>query len=109
MEFTFKNNDAFVKALKTNAALQSEMKTDPSAAMDKVTIQEQPELPNTPIYRMLVISLMATVLLIVSGLLTMALTGMAEKNQNILTIFTAIASTAIGALAGILMPVQKKA
>ena len=106
MAFNFKNNEEFVQALKTNTNLQSEMKADPSAAMDKVNIEG--ELPNTKIYQMLVIALMVTVLLIVIGVLIMALTGMAEKNQNVLTIFTAIASTAIGALAGVLMPVQKK-
>lgn len=106
MAFSFKNNEEFVHALKTNTALQDEIKADPSTAMDKVNIEG--ELPNTPIYRMLVIALMLTVLIIVIGLLIMALTGMADKNQNILTIFTAIASTAIGALAGVLMPVQKK-
>jgi len=108
MAFNFKNNEEFVQALKTDTALQNEIKTDPVATMnDKVNIQEA-ELPNTPIYRMLVIALMLTVLIIVIGLLIMALTGMADKNQNVLTIFTAIASTAIGALAGVLMPVQKK-
>ena len=106
MAFNFKNNEEFVQALKTNTALQEEIKKDPAAAMDKVNIEG--ELPNTPVYRMLIIALMVTVLLIVSGVLAMALTGMAEKNQNVLTIFTAIASTAIGALAGVLMPVQKK-
>lgn len=106
MAFNFKTHEEFVQALKTNTALQEEFKADPSAAMDKVNIEG--ELPNTPVYRMLVIALMVTVLLIVSGVLAMALTGMAEKNQNVLTIFTAIASTAIGALAGVLMPVQKK-
>lgn len=107
MAFNFKNNEEFVQALKTNTALQDEIKNDPSAAMDKVNIEG--EVPNTSVYRMLIIALMVTVLLIVSGVLAMALTGMAEKNQNVLTIFTAIASTAIGALAGVLMPVQKKA
>ena len=106
MSFNFKNNEEFVQALKTNTALQDEMKSNPSEAMDKVNIEG--ELPNTSVYRMLIIALMVTVLLIVSGVLAMALTGMAEKNQNVLTIFTAIASTAIGALAGVLMPVQKK-
>ena len=105
MTFSFKNNEEFVQALKTNTALQDEMKVDPVAAMDKVVIKE---VPDTLVYRMIVASLMITVLLIVTGLLIMALNNMAEKNQNILTIFTAIASTAIGALAGVLMPVQKK-
>ena len=108
MAFNFKNNEEFVQALKTDTNLQNEIQADPSKAMDKVNIQEPPELPNTPIYRMLVIALMLTVLIIVIGLLVMALTGKADKNQNVLTIFTAIASTAIGALAGVLMPVQKK-
>jgi heme/copper-type cytochrome/quinol oxidase subunit 3 len=106
MAYKFKNFEEFVQASRTNTALQAELKADPPAAMDKVTIDG--ELPNTPVYRMLIIALMITVLLIVSGVLVMALTGMAEKNQNVLTIFTAIASTAIGALAGVLMPVQKK-
>ena len=106
MAFNFKNNEEFVQALKTNTTLQDEMKKDPPATMDKVNIEG--ELPNTSVYRMLIIALMITVLLIVAGVLAMALTGMAEKNQNVLTIFTAIASTAIGALAGVLMPVQKK-
>lgn len=106
MAFNFKNNEEFVQALKTDTALQDEMKADPVAAMAKVVIIK--EVPDTLVYRMIVASLMITVLLIVTGLLIMALNNMAEKNQNILTIFTAIASTAIGALAGVLMPVQKK-
>ena len=107
MEFTFKNNEEFIKALKTDTALQNEIKRDPSATLENISIIG--ELPNTAIYRMLVISLMVTVLLIVTGLIIMALTSMAEKNQSILTIFTAIVSTSIGALAGVLMPIQKKA
>ena len=105
MAFNFKNNEEFVQALKTDTNLQNEIKADPSTAMDKVNIEG---VPDTPVYRMLIIALMVTVLLIVSGILAMALTGMAEKNQNVLTIFTAIASTAIGALAGVLMPVQRR-
>ena len=107
MVFNFKNNEEFVQALKTDTTLQGEMKSDPVATMAKVNIQDG-ELPNTSVYRMLIIALMVTVLLIVAGVLAMALTGMAEKNQNVLTIFTAIASTAIGALAGVLMPVQRR-
>lgn len=106
MAYKFKNFEEFVQASKTDTALQAELKADAPAAINKVTIES--ELPNTPIYRMLVIALMVTVLLIVTGILIMALTDKAEKNQNVLTIFTAIASTAIGALAGVLMPVQRK-
>lgn len=106
MAYKYKNFEDFAQALKTNTALQIELKADPLATIDKVTIES--EVPNTPIYRMLIIALMVTVLLIVTGILIMALTDKADKNQNVLTIFTAIASTAIGALAGVLMPVQKK-
>lgn len=106
MAFNFKNNEEFVQALKTDKNLQEAIKADPSAAIDKVNIES--EVPNTPVYKLLIIALMLTLIIIVIGVLVMALTGMAEKNQNVLTIFTAIASTAIGALAGVLMPVQKK-
>lgn len=106
MAYKYKNFEEFVQALKTDNVLQAELKADPLATIGKVNLES--EVPDTPVYRMLIIALMVTVLLIVSGVLAMALTGMAEKNQNVLTIFTAIASTAIGALAGVLMPVQKK-
>jgi hypothetical protein len=106
MNWNYKNSDEFVKALKTDVNLQNAIKQDVPATMEKVQIEG--ELPNTAIYRLLVVALMITVLLIVAGVLVMALTGKAETNQNVLTIFTAIASTAIGALAGVLMPAQKK-
>ncbi len=106
MAFNFKSSQEFVEALKTDTSLQNEMKADPSGAMDKVKIAG--EIPDTRIYRLVVASLISTVILIVTGLLLMALFDKAANNQNILTIFTAVASTAIGALAGVLMPVQRK-
>ena len=106
MEFTFTNNAEFVKQLKTNKPLQEAIKEDPAAAMEKVKINEG--IPNTKVYQMVIASLVVTVLVIVVGLLVMVIFDKAEKNQNILTIFTAIASTSIGALAGVLMPVQRQ-
>lgn len=104
MLYKFKNSDEFVKAVKTNIGLQNELKADPAGTLEKVTI----EIPNTKVYQMVVASLIITVLVIVTGLIIIVLTDKTANNQNVLSIFTALASTAVGALAGVLMPVQKQ-
>jgi hypothetical protein len=106
MQNEFKNFNEFRQQLTESPDLQAKFKDNPAEAINQVKLAA--ELPNTRVYRMVVMSLAITILFIVIGLLIMGLTDKTATNKDILTIFTAIASTAIGALAGILTPVARQ-
>lgn len=107
MKQSFKNANEFVQKLQTDKNLINELQSNPEEPLKNIAIG-QGEVPDTKVYRVVVASLVITVIVIVVGLIVMVVFDKAVTNQNILTIFTAIASTAIGALAGVLMPVQKQ-
>jgi uncharacterized membrane protein len=92
----------FQKELTTNTDLQKEFKDDPVKAIQ----QFQPTLPDNWVYRMVVGSLGLSILLVIVGIIILAFSGKPIE-PIVITLFTAIASGAVGALAGLLAPSPK--
>lgn len=101
-----------MKKIPSIAALQSEMASDPSlqeqfkadpvAAIN--SIQSTPLNTDKWIYRMVVFALGFTIVAIVIGIIILMGAGIITNETTMPTIFTAIGSAAIGALAGLLAP-----
>lgn len=94
-----KNFNEFQKELTTNPDLQKEFREDPVKAISRF----QPSLPDNWVYRMVVGSLGLSIILVILGLVILSLYGK-PIDATVSTLFTAIASGAIGALAGLLAP-----
>lgn len=94
----------FKTALNNNPALQEEFKADPVKAAENLAIAN-PKDTDPWIYRIIVISLGLAIFSIIITLTIMTMTVTKDDfNPQIITIFTAISSGAIGALAGLLAP-----
>ncbi len=91
------------KELVNDVSLQNQFKEDPVKAAQNV-IEGRSVVPDNWIYRIVVGSLGLSVILVIIG--TIILNPDADKNLP--TVFTAIASGAIGALAGLLAPSPAK-
>ena len=90
------------KNLSVNPDLQQSFKHDPVKALKEV----MPNPLNTDywIYRIVVLSLGLTVVIIIIGVIVLTGMGLIRNDQNVPTILTAIGSASIGALAGLLAP-----
>ena len=86
----------------TNATLQQAFKDDPVKASQQLA----DEIPNTTVYRMVVGALGGAILLVIIGIVILSLSAKAIE-PSVSTLFTAIASGAIGALSGLLAPAPK--
>jgi len=93
-------------ALKNNTDLQKKFKLNPVEALKNVEIRN-PKDTNYWIYRIIVIMLGLAVLGIITGLILITMNNLRFDTQ-LITIFTAISSGAIGALAGLLAPSPNK-
>ncbi|MDZ4784887.1 MAG: hypothetical protein SGJ02_02310, partial [bacterium] len=85
----------------SNAELEQAFKEDPVKAIKKVQ-ENNPTIPNTLIYQIVVGSLGLSIILVIIGVVILQL--IYGTTTEVPTIFTAIASGAIGALAGLLAP-----
>ena len=94
----------FQKALLADAGLQQDFKTDPV----KAVLQFQAEIPDTRVYRLVVGFLGLCILFVIVGTVVLALSAKIAIYPPLITLFTAIASGAIGALAGLLTPSPKQ-
>lgn len=92
----------FQKELETNTNLQKEFKEDPVKAIQ----QFQSSLPDNWVYRMVVGSLGLAILLVIIGIVILSFSTKPIE-PSVSTLFTAIASGSVGALAGLLAPQPK--
>jgi hypothetical protein len=94
----------FQTLLKNSPDLQQSFKDDPLKATQvlKDTVNSN-QVPNTLIYQIVVASLGLAIILVIIMASVLSLNGRGT-DQGVLTILTAIASGAIGALAGLLAP-----
>lgn len=97
-----KNFEEFQKELETNTDLQKEFKEDPVKAVQ----QFKSSLPDNWVYRMVVCSLGLAILLVIIGVVILSFSTKPIE-PSVSTLFTAIASGAVGALAGLLAPQPK--
>lgn len=96
---TIKNFAEFKQQLITDPQLQNEFKNDPV----KAASQFHDPLPDSWVYRIIVSSLGFAILFVIIAVVIL-LFGHDTGDPHVPTIFTAIASGAIGALAGLLAP-----
>lgn len=90
------------KALDENPKFKKDFLADPVE-----TIKQLPtEIPNTPVYRIVVGALGLSILLVIIGVIILAALG-EPIDPTVTTLFTAIASGAVGALSGLLAPSPK--
>jgi hypothetical protein len=98
-----KSFDEFKKELETNQDLQRQFQENPINAVQQFQ-QQNPLQTDTWIYRIIVSALGLTVLTIIVGVIVLMFNGKISDDKTVPTIFTAIGSAAIGALAGLLAP-----
>ena len=102
-----KSFDEFKNELLVNTDLQDQFKQDPLNAIQQ--FNDKSPLESDPwIYRIVVLSLGLSILIIILGVVILMLYGPIKEDKNVPTIFTAIGSAAIGALAGLLAPSPRK-
>lgn len=108
MKTTIDNTfDDFKTALNNDPKLQQEFRDNPvRAAENLLTIN--PKDTDSWIYRIIVVSMGIAILAIIITLTIMAISLGEKLNNQVITVFTAISSGAIGALAGLLAPSPKK-
>jgi hypothetical protein len=100
--------DDFKTTLNNNPKLQEEFREDPVRAAENL-ITTNPKYTDSWIYRIIVISLGLAIFSIIITLTVMTMSVKKDDfNPQIITIFTAISSGAIGALAGLLAPSPSK-
>ena len=94
---------ALLKDLKNDPELLSNIQQNPEKALREYQ-QENPIEWDAWIYRIVVLSLGLTVIIIVTGVLIALVRNTDVTNQNLITVVASIGSAAIGALAGLLAP-----
>src|SRR4051794_26057584 len=85
-----------------NPEIQQAFKDDPIKASQQLTQL----LPDNWVYRMVVGSLGVSILLVIIGIIILSLSSY-QIDPTVSTLFTAIASGSVGALAGLLAPQPK--
>ena len=103
MEKNVKSFDEFKKELVTNSDLQKQFQDNPVNAVQQFQ-QKNPLETDTWIYRIIVLAMGLTILTIIVGVIVLIFNGKITDDKTVPTIFTAIGSAAIGALAGLLAP-----
>lgn len=91
------------KALTNNPQLQQEFKDDPLKALSQI----ESTLPDNWVYRLVVGALGLAIILVIVGIVILSLNLEEAIDPTVSTLFTAIASGAVGALAGLLAPTPR--
>lgn len=97
-----RNFDDFKMQLESDPDMQEQFREDPQKAIRQIQ-QQNPLQTDDWIYRIVVLSLGLTVILIIIGVFLLMYNG-GMSGDKVPTIYTAIGSAAIGALAGLLAP-----
>lgn len=107
MHTPIKSFDDFKSELIAKPELQKQFKDDPVQAVKQIT-QQSPLDTDKWSYRIIVLALDITILSVVTGVMILIGAGKITDDKQVPTIFTAIGSTAFGALAGLLAPAPKR-
>ncbi|ASK31676.1 hypothetical protein CEY12_16830 [Chryseobacterium sp. T16E-39] len=108
MKTTINNSfEDFKQTLSNNNKLQQEFKDNPIQAVNSIEVKN-PKETDTWIYRIIVLMFGLAIIGIITGLIILSLHENVKLNEQLITIFTAISSGAIGALAGLLAPSPNK-
>jgi len=107
---TIRSAIALVNRIVNSEELTEKVKANPGLELPKIAAQVVRDMPPPPldsdpwIYRIVVIALGATVLIVVGGSVALAATHSGTAELRIPDVLTAIGSAAVGALAGLLAP-----
>lgn len=107
---TIRSAIALVNRVVNSQELTAKVKANPEVELPKLAEQVVRELPPPPldsdpwIYRIVVLALGSTVLIVVGGAVVLAATHAGTSDLKIPEVLTAIGSAAVGALAGLLAP-----
>lgn len=101
-----KNFEEFKNQLVESPEIQQQFKENPVQAINQFTFTN-PLGWDKWIYRIIVLTLGLSVLIILIGTFLLIFKGEIKDDKTVPTIFTAIGSAAIGALAGLLAPSPK--
>lgn len=107
---TIRSAIALVNRVVNSQELTEKVKANPAIELPKLAEQVVRELPRPPlesdrwIYRIVVLALGGTVLIVVGGAVVLAATHTGTSELKIPEVLTAIGSAAVGALAGLLAP-----
>jgi hypothetical protein len=107
MQTKIKNFEEFKNQLVKDDSLQNQFKQDPVTAIEQFSLQG-PLSNDNWIYRIIVLTIGLTLLAIIVGVILLTYSGRVTSDQGIPTIFTAIGSAAVGALAGLLAPPNRR-
>ncbi len=102
-----KSFNEFQNLLETNTDVQEQFRNNPIEAVKQFS-QKNPLSTDKWIYRIVVIGLSLTIILLIIGVLILTGSGEINGDTDVPTILTAIGSAAIGALAGLLSPPSKE-
>lgn len=111
---TIRSAIALVNRIVNSQELTAKVKENPEVELPKIADQILREMPPPPldsdkwIYRIVVLALGGTVLIVVIGAILLAATHTGTGDVKIPEVLTAIGSAAVGALAGLLAPSPSK-
>jgi len=111
---TIRSANALVNRIVNSPELTAKVKENPEAELTKIAEQVVKDMPSPLasdrwIYRIVVLSLGSTVLIVVAGAVVLAATHTGAGEVKIPEVLTAIGSAAVGALAGLLAPSPTRA
>lgn len=106
---TIRSAVALVNKIVNSQELTEKVKANPEVELPKIAEQVVRELPpvlitDPWIYRIVVLALGGTILIVVGGAVVLAATHAGASELKIPEVLTAIGSAAVGALAGLLAP-----
>lgn len=107
---TIRSALALVDRIVNSQELTTKVQANPAIELPKIAEQIVREMPPPPlesdcwIYRIVVLALGATVLIVVGGAVALAFAHNGTGDVKIPEVLTAIGSAAVGALAGLLAP-----
>lgn len=107
---TIRSAIALANRIANSQELTAKVKENPGVELPKIAEQIVREMPPPPldsdrwIYRIVVLSLGGTVLIVVAGAVALAAVHTGASEVKIPEVLTAIGSAAVGALAGLLAP-----
>ena len=90
--------------IKANPDFTAALQNNPDGTLAGFEQNVTDVIPDTPVYRIVVLALGITVVSIAIGVLVLMATKESVNDASIPTILTALGSAAVGALAGLLAP-----
>ena len=102
-----KFSTTLINELHTDPQFMTKLQANPQTTLKAIEAEVRQAIPDTWVYRIVVLAIGVALVSIVIGVLVMVATGNYKGEASLPTMLTAIGSTALGALAGLLAPSPK--